>query len=48
MSDQTWTAVEAYFESELIGADAILETALSTSAAAPDRDGHPDGRAQGL
>src|ERR1700731_865685 len=34
MSDQTWTAVEAYFESELIGADAIHETALRTSAAA--------------
>jgi hypothetical protein len=23
MSDQTWAAVEAYFESELIGADAV-------------------------
>ena len=34
MSDQTWTAVEAYFESELIGADAVLEAALRASAAA--------------
>jgi predicted O-methyltransferase YrrM len=28
MSDQTWAAVEAYFESELIGADAVLARAL--------------------
>jgi predicted O-methyltransferase YrrM len=34
MTDQTWTAAEAYFEGELIGADAILEAALHTSAAA--------------
>jgi predicted O-methyltransferase YrrM len=34
MSDQTWTAVEAFFEGELIGADAILEAALHASAAA--------------
>ena len=34
MSDQTWKAVEAYFESELIGADAVLEAALRASAAA--------------
>src|SRR3984957_2042434 len=34
MSDQSWTAVEAYFESELIGADAVLEAALRASAAA--------------
>ena len=34
MSDQTWTAVEAYFESELIGADAVLEAALRASATA--------------
>src|SRR3984957_2808592 len=34
MSDQTWTAVEAYFESELVAADASLEAALRASAAA--------------
>jgi predicted O-methyltransferase YrrM len=34
MSDQTWTAVEAYFEGELLGADPILEAALRASAAA--------------
>jgi predicted O-methyltransferase YrrM len=34
MSDQTWTAVETYFESELIAADASLEAALRASAAA--------------
>jgi len=34
MSDQSWTAVEAYFESELIGADAVLEAALRASATA--------------
>jgi predicted O-methyltransferase YrrM len=34
MTDQTWTAVEAYFEGELIAADAILEAALHASAAA--------------
>ncbi|HWS65337.1 MAG TPA: O-methyltransferase [Steroidobacteraceae bacterium] len=34
MSDQTWRAVEAYFESELIAADAVLEAALRASATA--------------
>jgi hypothetical protein len=34
MSDQTWTAAETYFESELIAADASLEAALRASAAA--------------
>jgi predicted O-methyltransferase YrrM len=34
MSDQTWTAVEAYFEGELIAAEAVLEAALRASAAA--------------
>jgi predicted O-methyltransferase YrrM len=34
MSDQIWTAVEAYFEGELIGADAVLEAAVRASAAA--------------
>jgi predicted O-methyltransferase YrrM len=34
MTDQTWTAVEAYFEGELIGSDTILEAALRASAAA--------------
>ena len=33
MSDQSWTAVEAYFESELIGADAVLEAALAVARA---------------
>ena len=34
MSDQTWTAVETYFEGELIAPDPILEAALRASAAA--------------
>jgi len=34
MSDQTWKAVEAYFDGELIGADAVLDAALRASAAA--------------
>jgi predicted O-methyltransferase YrrM len=34
MSDQTWTAVETYFEGELIAADPILEATLRASAAA--------------
>jgi predicted O-methyltransferase YrrM len=34
MSDQTWTAVEEYFESELNGNDPILEAALRASEAA--------------
>jgi len=34
MSDRTWKAVEAYFDGELIGADAVLEAALRASAAA--------------
>jgi predicted O-methyltransferase YrrM len=34
MTDQTWTAVETYFEGELIAADPTLEAALRASAEA--------------
>ena len=32
MTDQTWTAVEAYFEGELIGNDAILEASARVAS----------------
>src|ERR1035441_5648479 len=34
MSYETWSAVEAYFEGQLIAADPALEAALAASAAA--------------
>jgi predicted O-methyltransferase YrrM len=34
MSEETWSAVEAYFDAQLIVADPILEAALAASAAA--------------
>jgi predicted O-methyltransferase YrrM len=34
MSEETWSAVEAYFDAQLIVADPILEAALAVSAAA--------------
>ena len=34
MSDKTWSAVDAYFEGELIASDAMLAAALRTSKAA--------------
>jgi predicted O-methyltransferase YrrM len=34
MSEKTWSAVEAYFDGQLMGADPMLEAALAASAAA--------------